>query len=85
MIFDLSRYGAPMRTPTAVQPRIDAAQARSQARDQVLVEHGIDTAALVTLSPQARFRFETALAAEAALRVRQTQNRAAGGLIDIRV
>lgn len=70
------RPAAPVENP---------AEAREQARQQAMAEHGVDMVSLFKLAPQQRLQVEAAILAETAQRVARRPIPATGGVVDLRV
>ncbi len=68
-----------------VAPVQNAAEAREQARDQVMSERGVDMISIFKMSPQARLEAEAAIRMETARRTSVAPLRATGNFLDIRV
>ena len=68
-----------------VTPMPNAAEAREQVREQVMVERGVDLLDLYRMGSQQRIRTEAAIMAEMALRTAQARGRETAHFIDLRV
>lgn len=68
-----------------VAPVENAAEAREQARRQVMAERGVDMISIFKMSAQARLQAETAILVETARRTAPEPIRARGNLVDLRI
>lgn len=68
-----------------VAPVENSAEAREQARRQVMAERGVDMVSLFKLPPQQRLQAEAAILAETARRAAAPPLQATGALVDLRI
>lgn len=68
-----------------VAPVENTAEAREQARHQVMAERGVDTISMFKMTAQERLQAEAAILVETARRTSLAPVRATGNFLDIRV
>jgi hypothetical protein len=68
-----------------VAPVENAAEAREQARQQVMAERGVDMLSMFRMSAQDRIQAEAQIMVETSRRTRPSLVKAAGGILDLRI